>query len=251
MNHVNHADSPVNTIDVQLRGPESSQMHFFPCKRCFEYKETGHLGREYPKKKKEMSNVPREEAKTNHINTCTFCLKRGHTEFRCWTKQRTLREDQIRKRAKTDPKKLEAKALRVEEFDLAHLSFQDLMVHCLLDSGANCSIVCEKIAKQANCKIEPYFTTVHGLGSGLVTVIGWTVATIQAENATAEIKFLVVPDAAMIYDVILGEDILDYEDLCVKKVDGEKKLLHFLLRHRVEKETRLTLQYYQNATAGH
>ncbi|CAK9796184.1 hypothetical protein ANTQUA_LOCUS655 [Anthophora quadrimaculata] len=144
---------------------ESAQTRFFPCKRCFECNETGHLGRVCPKKKKEVSNAPRQEAKSDHINTCTFCLKRGHTGYQCWTKQRTLREDQIRKREKTDPKKLEAN-FRVKELGLTPLLFQDLMVHGLLDSGADCSIVREKIAKQANCKIEPHFTTIHGLGGG-------------------------------------------------------------------------------------
>ena len=37
-----------------------------------------------------------------------------------------------------------------------------------------CSMVREKIAKQAGCIIEPYFTNIKGIGGGMVSVMGRT-----------------------------------------------------------------------------
>ncbi|KAK2575208.1 hypothetical protein KPH14_012287, partial [Odynerus spinipes] len=171
----------------------------FSRKRCFECNEFGHVQHEFPKKLKAEGNPPQDLKKTSSAVSCTFCLKKGHEESQCWAKRRTHREDQSRKSASADKKKLEANVCLVKTLGLTPILFRDLMVHCLLDSGANCSMVREKIAKRADCKIEP----------------------------DPEINFFVVPDSVMQYDAILGEDVLDYEDLCVKKVNGEKRLLHF------------------------
>lgn len=194
-------------------------------KPCYECSETGHLRSECSKRRRPDTNLSRDLSKRSAVPTCGFCYKRGHDESKCWTKQRTHRENP--KQASVDRNKLEANACRVKELGLTPILLCDLMVQCLLDSGADRSMVRESIAKQANCKIEPYYTAVRGLGGGSVSVIGQSTILIQAGDAAAEVNFLVVPDSAMSYDAILGEDILDYEDLCVKKINGEKKLLHF------------------------
>lgn len=123
--------------------------------------------------------------------------------------------------------KIAGECWSLERCGLTTILFKDILVRSLLDSEADKSMVCEKIAKRAQCEIEHSNTTVRGLGGGRICALGNTRVLIRTEDTEVELEFLVVPDSTLPYNVIIGEDILNYEKLCVKKVNDEKRLLRF------------------------
>ncbi|XP_076396740.1 uncharacterized protein LOC143265934 [Megachile rotundata] len=165
-------------------------------KRCYSCDEVGHIQVNCPKKRKlEQKEKPGKRL------TCTFCSKKGHEESNCWAKQRAPSQPG-RKRA-------EANICSLADCKTTPVLIQGVLVPSLLDTGADCSLIKESVARKANCKVMPSATIVRGLGNVSVTTLGRTTVILQAEDASVELDFLVVADEDLAYDAIVGRNVLE------------------------------------------
>ncbi|XP_076392498.1 uncharacterized protein LOC100874698 isoform X2 [Megachile rotundata] len=165
-------------------------------KRCYSCDEVGHIQVNCQKKRKlEQKEKPGKRL------TCTFCSKKGHEESNCWAKQRAPSQPG-RKRA-------EANICSLADCKTTPVLIQGVLVPSLLDTGADCSLIKESVARKANCKVMPSATIVRGLGNVSVTTLGRTTVILQAEDASVELDFLVVADEDLAYDAIVGRNVLE------------------------------------------
>ncbi|XP_076656098.1 uncharacterized protein LOC143360831 [Halictus rubicundus] len=168
-----------------------------------------------------------------HSTSCTYCSKRGHMEAECWAKQRAQRcntnvpMDHPRNgSAKSQKGKSEVNTCYSLPHRLTAIILRDLVVlECLIDSGATCSLVKESVARRADCKIEPKSVMIIGVGGAEMTSTGMTTAIVQTEDVTLEMDLLVVPDQNTPYAVIIGRNVLADGNLqMVTGEDGISKL---------------------------
>nr|XP_012148419.1 PREDICTED: uncharacterized protein LOC105663526 [Megachile rotundata] len=97
------------------------------------------------------------------------------------------------------------------------LSKEKLLEHCIGGFTQNNNESLNQLIWKITSKILP-------AGSEIVEIAEFVAAD---RRCAAGITFLVVPDSAMSYDAIIGEDILGHEKLYIKKVHREKRLLHY------------------------
>ncbi|XP_046145954.1 uncharacterized protein LOC123989273 [Osmia bicornis bicornis] len=183
-------------------------------KRCFVCDSDDHVQRHCPKKAK--SKPSGDDGPVRKIVTCSFCKKRGHEETRCWVKQRTANTSQEQKNA-------QANVCQTTNMKLTPILLRNTLLNCLMDSGANCSLMRESVAKRTGCNVTPFVTVVRGLGNKSVSTIAKTTAVVQCEDVSLELDIFILPDADVPYEVVIGRNVLRHPDLkMVTDVDGTK-----------------------------
>ncbi|XP_046142832.1 uncharacterized protein LOC123988087 [Osmia bicornis bicornis] len=195
-----------------------------PRKRCYQCNETGHLQKDCPKKRK-VEELQKDSIKKPNVPTCSFCSKRGHVEGDCWIKKRSPREERGSKRGADRQGGSEVNACFSVGHKLSPVILQDMLVKsCLMDCGATCSLIKERVAKRANCKIVWCADIVKLLSGSTINVVGYTTAVIQTEEVAAELDILVVSDDAVVYDLIIGKNIGPQGIKMTTDSNGETKL---------------------------
>ncbi|XP_076618875.1 uncharacterized protein LOC143340595 [Colletes latitarsis] len=183
-------------------------------KRCYTCNEVGHFQHDCPKKRRQGTS----EELTKKVITCSFCSKKGHDESKCWIKQRTQGNNQGRK-------KPEANVCHTSSHNLTPILLKTTPVYCLMDSGADCSLIKESVAKRVGCNVVPFVTTVYGLGKVNVSTIGRSSVLMQSEDVSVEMDLFVVSDCDSLHDVIIGRNVLSHADLrMVTDVSGTRLL---------------------------
>ncbi|XP_046141101.1 uncharacterized protein LOC123987675 [Osmia bicornis bicornis] len=183
-------------------------------KRCYTCNETGHFQHDCPKKRRQDTIGE----STKKIVTCTFCSKRSHDASKCWIKQRTQGNNQGRK-------KPEANVCHVSSPSLTPILLKTTLVYCLIDSGADCSLIKKSVAKKVGCNIVPFITTLYGLGEVNLSTIGRLTTVMQSEDVSLEIDLYVIRDCDSSHDVIIGRNVLSHADLRMVTDIGGTRLL--------------------------
>ncbi|KAL7725448.1 hypothetical protein ACLKA6_002042 [Drosophila palustris] len=81
----------------------------------------------------------------------------------------------------------------------------NIEVECLTDNGSDVSIIRKKIfGTIENVKLRRSGSLLRGLGNKKTVPVGEFLETVCVDDVAAEQKFIVVPDGAIEYDVILG-----------------------------------------------
>ncbi|KAH0817971.1 hypothetical protein GEV33_004820 [Tenebrio molitor] len=64
-------------------------------------------------------------------------------------------------------------------------------VHCLIDTGAECSLMTEKTALQVGSPLKPCATRLKGIGSTFVTAFASTEVLVETEEVSLELRMFV------------------------------------------------------------
>ncbi|KAK2579780.1 hypothetical protein KPH14_012173, partial [Odynerus spinipes] len=150
-----------------------------------------------PPKCKEL--IGRETA--SHLSTerrCYQCNELGHKQVDC-PKRRKVVPDQ--------------KALTCNYCKKRGHLEADWNVDSLMDSGSDCSLLKEQVARRAGCKIEPYATYPRVIGQAFVRTICRTTALLQTGDVSLELDFYVMENDDMHYDVIVGKNAVALKDI--------------------------------------
>ncbi|XP_015435727.1 PREDICTED: uncharacterized protein LOC107191251 [Dufourea novaeangliae] len=206
-------------------------------KRCYTCDIVGHTSRQCTKKPRldrERSPLRRNSPKRHspkrspprRVVTCTYCSKRGHEEVNCWAKRRATREDQVAKKPDMNDGKHQMNVCYSVDHKLTPVVIRDILVRdSLIDSGATCSLIKERVARRANCKINSYTTTIRGISDSTVKTVGSTTVVIEVDGLSLEVDLFVVPDEFVPYDLIVGKNVLSCGGLrMVTDSDGTTKL---------------------------
>jgi hypothetical protein len=123
-------------------------------KLCYTCNKPGHLSRFCPKiRNRETKNESKPFGK--NVN-CSFCGKAGHFANRCFLKQR--REKQ------SGPANVRCFSVKLDDEFCTEFIIQGMKVNCLIDTGAECSLISSRVAKKLACHLEPDFTMLRGIG---------------------------------------------------------------------------------------
>jgi hypothetical protein len=162
-------------------------------KLCYTCNKPGHLSRFCLKNRnRETKNESKPFGK--NVN-CSFCGKARHFANRCFLKQR--REKQ------SGPANVRCFSVKLDDEFCTEFIIQGMKVNCLIDTGAECSLISSRVAKKLACHLEPDFTMLRGIGGTLVPTLYKTTAFM--------INFYVVEHSLLKLDAILGRDLLTYK----------------------------------------
>jgi hypothetical protein len=173
--------------------PRVDQIHHFSGK-CFACNKTGHkkyqcknvsssivkpiAGNESSQEKSTLV-TPRGESSSY----CTFCKRVGHTIRTCFKKnsQSTIRCILTERR----------EIMPTATFAMCSLKHS---FKYMVDSGADRSIIHDRVAKITNTHVTPVSHILTGFGKGSIRALGHCQLNVSLQKATLEIDFLVVPD---------------------------------------------------------
>jgi hypothetical protein len=141
-------------------------------KLCYTCNKPGHLSRFCLKNRnRETKNESKPFGK--NVN-CSFCGKAGHFANRCFLKQR--REKQ------SGPANVRCFSVKLDDEFCTEFIIQGMKVNCLIDTGAECSLISSRVAKKLACHLEPDFTMLRGIGGTLVPTLYKTTLRIEREG---------------------------------------------------------------------
>lgn len=90
------------------------------------------------------------------------------------------------------------------------MSINDVSIDSLIDTGANCSIIKESIAKRLGCNITPQSFRVRGVGEGSLQGFAKIKVPVRFQDLCIELVIFVVRDTDCHYDLIIGRDCVRY-----------------------------------------
>jgi predicted aspartyl protease len=105
-----------------------------------------------------------------------------------------------------------------------HFKMQDFSVKCLIDTGAESSLLSEKIARKLQCHLGPTFIFLKG--GNLTPASHKTTLKIEKDGTAFEITFYVVDSSVMRPGAILGRDLLNYKGIQIC-TDSQGTRLYF------------------------
>jgi predicted aspartyl protease len=122
---------------------------------------------------------------------CIFYGKAGHFANRCFLKLR--REKQS----------VRYFSVKLHDEFCTEFTIQAMKVNCLIDTGAECSLISSRVAEKLACHLEPDFTMLRGIGGTLVPTLYKTTLRIEREGTKFMINFYVVEHSLLKLDAIL------------------------------------------------
>ncbi|XP_074040792.1 uncharacterized protein [Leptinotarsa decemlineata] len=99
-------------------------------------------------------------------------------------------------------------------------------VSCLIDGIDNPTmLIREEQARELKLKINASSVTITGYGASKVSVLGETEFTIELDNAEANVKAFVVPNAAQEVSVMVGQPFLSLPHVVMIVAEGKVRIL--------------------------
>lgn len=178
--------------------------------RCFTCNQLGHIARSCPKKRfgdqsVETNSNKRLDSKHNKI-ICSFCNKIGHKVNDCFRK----------KREEPSSSRINYFCVRLDSNFCTKFEIQGQSVECLVDTGAECSLLSEKIVKRLSCHLEPALITLNGIGGGTTFANSKTILNIERNGTAFEVCFYIVDSSSIVPDAILGRDLFTHKGLEIR-----------------------------------
>lgn len=171
-------------------------------KLCYICRKPGHLQRQCPENMK--FNSKQIESKTTFAHSqiiCNFCHKMGHTADKCFNK--------ISYNKRKYPN-INNFTIELDQNCCTEFIIQNINVKCLIDTGAECSLLSKSVAGRLCCRLEPSFTLLRGIGNHFVSSLVKTTLNIENNGTAFQITFCVVDSTDISFDAILGRDLLSY-----------------------------------------
>lgn len=85
----------------------------------------------------------------------------------------------------------------------------------LLDTGADCSIIKESVARRLGCDFFTCSLYLDGIGNGKLHVFAKILVPVHFQDLCKEIEMYVAKDVDFRYDCIIGRNIIEYQDVAI------------------------------------
>ncbi|XP_074025626.1 uncharacterized protein [Leptinotarsa decemlineata] len=163
--------------------------------RCYNCKQPGHFSNNCPKPKLE----------------CSKCKRLGHLEKDC-RRHFKIQIAEFKKQCHND-----------EYFFDCRINGMPSKAY--VDTGCGAMLIREEQARELKLKINASSVTITGYGASKVSVLGETEFTIQLDNAEANVKAFVVPNAAQEVSVVVGQPFLSLPHVVMIVAEGKVRIL--------------------------
>jgi hypothetical protein len=87
------------------------------------------------------------------------------------------------------------------------------MINSLIDTGANCSIIKESVAKRLGCPFLPCYLRLGGIGEGSLNVFAMIKVPVKSNDVCIELDIYVVRDDSCRYDLLIGRNAVQHSDI--------------------------------------
>lgn len=191
-------DASLTDNKIKRKYPFENKHELRTCHNCGK---PGHLSRNCFSNQG-SSSAKVEFTKVNNKMICSFCGKIGHVAEECFSR--------IKRQKRKNISNINYFSVKLDRSFTTRFRIQDVWVDCLIDTGAECSLISDKVVSRLSCRLEPNFIVLRGIGGKLTPVLYKTRLNIEKNGTAFEIAFNVVDASVMIPDVILGRDLLNY-----------------------------------------
>lgn len=185
-------------------------------RRCHKCHKLGHLQKDCrsgstnrgPQKNSASTSDSSKPAESKPLknNTCTFCNRRGHTFENCFQR--------LNKNAK-DEKLSHVNSLVLSNKNLHSIKIENRDYSCLIDSGAECSLMRESIGDSIKGRIIYKSLILRGVGDNSFRSSRTKLCMVCIDGLNIELEFVLVPDRYIQYDVLLGQNLFDIRGIQV------------------------------------
>lgn len=173
--------------------------------KCHICSQRGHSGRNCKENKRtNTDNVPNTSTApaTGPMVLCTFCKRPGHTENRCFVKNRAGPRNQ---------RNVNLCATKVfTNIDVVPAVVQGIPMDVLIDSGAhNISLISSDVLKFLSCQPKYTRCTIKGVSEHEIVATSYVTVTIELSYISLEADLVVVPSVCMNTSIVIGTDVLN------------------------------------------
>lgn len=179
--------------------------------RCYICKQHNHKSFECPNK-----------TKTPNPNvTCAFCKKVGHSEEKCFAKERSAPRNTRNVNLCSDLTDSNSKR------DVTTAVVQGIPVDVLIDSGAHdVSLISSDVVKHFSCAIKHANCTLKGLSNQEIKANSYVTLTIELSDISFEADLVIVPAGYMSTPIIIGTDVLNRDGITYIRTKDKQFLTH-------------------------
>lgn len=170
-------------------------------RRCFSCGKLGHIRAKCTEKSQNTITVSQNSSSKADEHTsknikCTFCEKLGHKESTCWAKQRAER------------KNVNVCQGTLSSNFLTPVVINGRLFRCVLDTGADCSLIRADVADKVLAKRSTHFVSVLGIGEDPILITERLDALVEFEEIIVEVSFCVIDNKYLQNEIIIGKDVL-------------------------------------------
>ncbi|XP_067614932.1 uncharacterized protein [Eurosta solidaginis] len=164
-------------------------------------------------KKTETKTAPNEKfEKSSEKLTCYNCSEKGHLSSNCSKPQNRPRcKDCQRVHPRNDPvncgKNVNVRACETSKMFEKEIYINGERLIAFIDSGSDCHMVRESIAKKISCKIMPCIMRMKGICGGTKISKNKINVSMQVDTVNLQLDMYVVQDDFLSTDVLLGHEI--------------------------------------------
>lgn len=161
-------------------------------------------------------------------SVCTYCKKKGHHFDNCFQRLNKAK----------DEKTSSINSIFATNRNSYHIQIDGKNYSCLIDSGAECSLMRETIGDSVKGRITYETIFLRGVGDNSFSSSRKKTCMVCVDGLNIELDFILVPDRFIQYDVLLGQNLFDipgiqvtfskhaatifrnsYDIKCIEKID--------------------------------
>lgn len=197
----NDIDHNVPSKRPKFSHPDSKQ------KRCHKCHKLGHIQKDCrstmstPESQKQVA-LPSTSNTAKPLITCTFCKRKGHTYDNCFQRQNNKAKSERSPSSNVN-------ALIMTNKRCKSVQIGDRDFSCLLDSGAECSLMRDSVCDSVKGKISFEATMLKGVGDNSFYSSRKKTCEIYIDGLIIELEFITVPDKFIQYDILLGQNLFE------------------------------------------
>lgn len=188
-------------------------------KRCHKCHKLGHLQKDCHSAASAQETqkgvpLPPNSTNTKIPGTCTFCKRKGHSFDNCFQRLNKKARDE-----KSSSTNINALCMSKNRCKTARIDDRDFS--CLLDSGAECSLIRDSVGNSVKGKMSYETTVLKGVGSNAFNSSSKKICEISIDGLTLELEFILVPDQFIQYDILLGQNLFETPGIKITFTNNE------------------------------